>query len=43
MVVNGHSDRAAVDDVVAEVRSAGGEALGVMADVGRDDGRERRK
>lgn len=37
VVVNGHSDRAAVDDVVAEVRSAGGEALGVMADVGRDD------
>jgi NAD(P)-dependent dehydrogenase (short-subunit alcohol dehydrogenase family) len=37
VVVNGHADRAAVDDVVAEVRSAGGEALGVMADVGRDD------
>lgn len=36
VVVNGHSDRAAVDAVVDEIRQAGGQALGVMADVGRD-------
>ena len=37
MVINGHADRAAVDGVVADIQAAGGEALGVMADVGRDD------
>ena len=36
IVVNGHSDRAAVDGVVDEIRKAGGKAVGVMADVGRD-------
>ena len=33
VVVNGHSDRAAVDAVVREIQDAGGEALAVMADV----------
>ncbi len=33
VVVNGHSDQAAVDAVVEEIRGAGGEAIGVMADV----------
>jgi len=33
VVVNGHSDREAVDAVVAEIRDGGGKALGVMADV----------
>src|ERR1019366_10235530 len=33
VVVNGHSDRDAVDAVVAEIRRGGGKALGVMADV----------
>jgi 3-oxoacyl-[acyl-carrier protein] reductase len=37
VVVNGHADRAAVDGVVDEIQAAGGEALGVMADVGHDD------
>jgi NAD(P)-dependent dehydrogenase (short-subunit alcohol dehydrogenase family) len=37
VVVNGHSDRAAVDSVVAELQALGAPALGVMADVGRDD------
>jgi 3-oxoacyl-[acyl-carrier protein] reductase len=37
VVVNGHSDQSAVDQVVQEIRQAGGEATGVMADVGRDD------
>jgi NAD(P)-dependent dehydrogenase (short-subunit alcohol dehydrogenase family) len=36
VVVNGHQDAAAVDAVVAEVRAAGGQALGVMADVSDD-------
>src|SRR4051812_28162421 len=31
VVVNGHSDRAAVDGVVDEIRAAGGQAHGVMA------------
>jgi 3-oxoacyl-[acyl-carrier protein] reductase len=35
VVVNGHSDRAAVDAVVREVTDAGGRALGVMADVSK--------
>ena len=34
VVVNGHRDRAAIDAVVAEIRSAGGEAVAVLADVG---------
>jgi len=37
VVVNGHADRAAVDAVVAEIEAAGGQALGVMADVGEDE------
>jgi NAD(P)-dependent dehydrogenase (short-subunit alcohol dehydrogenase family) len=36
VVVNGHSDRAAVDAVVDEIRASGGQALGVMADVSVD-------
>jgi NAD(P)-dependent dehydrogenase (short-subunit alcohol dehydrogenase family) len=36
VVVNGHSDRAAVDGVVDEIRALGGKALGVMADVSVD-------
>jgi NAD(P)-dependent dehydrogenase (short-subunit alcohol dehydrogenase family) len=36
VVVNGHTDRAAVDAVVDELRAAGAEAIGVMADVGDD-------
>jgi 3-oxoacyl-[acyl-carrier protein] reductase len=36
VVVNGHSDRAAVDGVVDEIRQAGGQAIGVMADVSLD-------
>ncbi len=41
VVVNGHSDQAAVDAVVEEIRAQGGEALGVMADVGIDAEAER--
>ncbi len=37
VVVNGHSDRASVDAVVAEIHAAGGKALAHMADVGRDE------
>lgn len=37
VVVNGHTDRAAVDAVVAEARALGAEAIGVMADVGDPD------
>ena len=37
VVVNGHSDQAAVDSVVAQIEATGGRALGVMADVSRDD------
>ena len=33
VVVNGHSDRDAVDAVVEDIRRAGGKALGLMADV----------
>jgi 3-oxoacyl-[acyl-carrier protein] reductase len=33
LVVNGRSDRAAVDSVVAEINAAGGQAVGCMADV----------
>ena len=37
VVVNGHRDRDAVDAVVAQIRGAGGKALGVMADVSSHD------
>jgi 3-oxoacyl-[acyl-carrier protein] reductase len=37
VVINGHSDQAAVDAVVKEVRQAGGRALSVMADVSSHD------
>jgi 3-oxoacyl-[acyl-carrier protein] reductase len=33
VVVNGRSDRAAVDDVVAAINEAGGQAIGCLADV----------
>jgi 3-oxoacyl-[acyl-carrier protein] reductase len=33
VVVNGHTDRGRVDDVVREVQALGGRAVGVMADV----------
>jgi 3-oxoacyl-[acyl-carrier protein] reductase len=33
VIVNGRSDRAAVDSVVAEINAAGGQAIGAMADV----------
>jgi len=36
VVVNGHRDSAAVAAVVKEIQAAGGEALGVMADVSDD-------
>jgi 3-oxoacyl-[acyl-carrier protein] reductase len=36
VVVNGHSDRAAVDGVVEQIAAGGGQALGVMADVSDD-------
>jgi len=34
VVINGHGDREHVDRVVAEIEAEGGEALGIMADVG---------
>jgi len=37
VVVNGHRNRRIVDDVVAEVRAMGGDAIGIMADVGEPD------
>lgn len=37
VVVNGHRNKAAVDNVVAEIHALGGEALGIMADVGDAD------
>jgi 3-oxoacyl-[acyl-carrier protein] reductase len=37
VVVNGHSDRAAVDAVVGEIEQGGGQAIGVMADVSSDE------
>lgn len=37
VVVNGHRDKEAVDAVVAEIERAGGQALGVMADVSSHD------
>jgi 3-oxoacyl-[acyl-carrier protein] reductase len=33
LIVNGRSDRAAVDTVVAEINAAGGQAIGCLADV----------
>jgi 3-oxoacyl-[acyl-carrier protein] reductase len=33
LVINGRNDHAAVDDVVAEINAAGGQAIGCMADV----------
>lgn len=33
LVINGRSDRAAVDNVVAEINTAGGQAIGCLADV----------
>lgn len=36
VVVNGHSDAAALDAVVAEIRAAGGQALAHLADVSDD-------
>jgi 3-oxoacyl-[acyl-carrier protein] reductase len=37
VVINGHSDQARLDGVVAEIRAAGGKAIPVMADVSRDE------
>jgi len=37
VVVNGHSDRAAVDATVKDIADAGGTAIGVMADVSKHD------
>ena len=36
VVINGHRDQAALDEVVAGIRARGGEALAVLADVGED-------
>ena len=36
VMVNGHRDRAALDEVVAGIRARGGEAAGVLADVSDD-------
>jgi 3-oxoacyl-[acyl-carrier protein] reductase len=33
VVINGRSDRAAIDDVVAEIKAAGGQAISCLADV----------
>lgn len=37
VVVNGHSDQAAVETVAEEIRACGVQALALMADVSRDD------
>src|SRR4051794_26510811 len=37
VIVNGRSDRAVVDAVVAEINAAGGQAIGAMADVSDPD------
>ncbi|HJV79693.1 3-oxoacyl-ACP reductase family protein [Noviherbaspirillum sp.] len=37
VIVNGHSDKNAVDGVVEEIRKAGGKAIGIMADVSSHD------
>lgn len=34
VVINGHSNKALVDNVVAEVKALGAQAIGIMADVG---------
>jgi 3-oxoacyl-[acyl-carrier protein] reductase len=41
VIVNGHSDAAAVDGVVAEITEMGGTAVGIMADVSDPDDVER--
>ncbi|MBT6276641.1 MAG: 3-oxoacyl-ACP reductase FabG [Chromatiales bacterium] len=38
VVVNGRTDEAAVQEVVASIKEAGGRAVGVMADVSQPDG-----
>jgi NAD(P)-dependent dehydrogenase (short-subunit alcohol dehydrogenase family) len=35
LIINGHTDQAAVDRVVGEIRDFGGTAMGIMADVGK--------
>ncbi|HWV51486.1 SDR family NAD(P)-dependent oxidoreductase [Pseudorhodoplanes sp.] len=37
VVINGHRDQSALDAVVNEIRSNGGEAIACLADVSRDD------
>jgi NAD(P)-dependent dehydrogenase (short-subunit alcohol dehydrogenase family) len=37
VVINGHRNKALVDNVVAEIQLLGGKALGIMADVGDPD------
>lgn len=37
VVINGHKDRTNVDRVVDEIKAGGGRAIGIMADVSRDD------
>ncbi|BDT90371.1 MULTISPECIES: SDR family NAD(P)-dependent oxidoreductase [Nocardia] len=37
VIVNGHSDKNAVDSVVGEIEASGGQAVGVMADVSDPD------
>jgi 3-oxoacyl-[acyl-carrier protein] reductase len=37
VVVNGHRDASAVESVVQDIRAAGGQAMGVMADVSQDE------
>ncbi len=41
VIVNGHSDRAAVDEVVKGIRDRGGQAHAIMADVSKHDDVER--
>jgi 3-oxoacyl-[acyl-carrier protein] reductase len=36
-VINGHRNKALVDNVVAEIHALGGKALGIMANVGDPD------
>jgi 3-oxoacyl-[acyl-carrier protein] reductase len=37
VVVNGHSDRSAIETVARGIRERGGEAIAVLADVSKDD------
>lgn len=37
VIVNGHSDKAAIDEVAEGIRGRGGEAIAVMADVSKDE------